>query len=104
MAISLRRFEGVKKELSMRADAGAKNIPRKKEPENVNEDLFEDEYVAEAGYSWENFVFGGIIDLLDLNPANPLLVIEWPNFLKGDRDLRMGGWKPSATQYIVPKQ
>ena len=104
MATSLRRFKNVKRELSMRADAAAKNVQRENQPENVNEDLFEGENVAEAGYSWENFVFGGIIELLDLNPANPLLVVEWPNFLKGARDLRMGGWKPSATQYIVPRQ
>ena len=31
----------------------------------------------------ENYVFGGIIELFNLNPANSLLVIEWPNFLKG---------------------
>ena len=104
MATSIRRYESVKRELSMRADAAAKNVQRIPKADNVNEDLFEDENAAEAGYSWENYVFGGIIELLDLNSANPLLVIEWPNFLKGDQDLRKGGWKPSATQYIVPRQ
>ena len=104
MGSSLRRLENVKRELSLRADAAARKIKREPEVPNVNEDLFENENVAEAGYSWENFVFGGIIELLDCNPANPLLVIKWPNFLKGDGDLRKGGWKPTATQYIVPMQ
>lgn len=104
MGSSLRRLENVKEELSLRAEAAANKIKRPNEVPNVNEDLFEDENVAEAGYSWENFVFGGIIELLNCNPANPLLVIKWPNFLKGDGDLRKGGWKPSATQYIVPMQ
>lgn len=104
MGSSLRRLENVKRETSLRAAAAANKIKREREVPNVNEDLFEDENVAEAGYSWENFVFGGIIELLDCNPANPLLAIKWPNFCKGDGDLRKGGWKPSATQYIVPLQ
>lgn len=104
MASDLRRLNNVKKELSLRADAATNHIQRERKAENVNEDLFEDENVAEPGYSWENFVFGGIIELHDDNPTNPLLFIAWPNFLKGNRDLRKGGWKPSATQYFVPRQ
>ena len=47
-------------------------------------------------------MFGGNIELLELQFDNPLVFCKWPNFLKGDRDLRRGGWMSTATQYFIP--
>ena len=44
------------------------------------------------------------MDPIDNEDGNPLAITKWPNFLRGDQDLRRGGWKPSATYYIIPKQ
>ena len=46
-----------------------------------NEYLFEDENFAEAGYSWEAFVFDGRIELDHLDASNPLMLSKWPSFL-----------------------
>ena len=104
MASNPRLLRAVKREHFLRSHAAANHLHRDPEKFKLNKDLFEDENLAEPGYSWESFVFGGIIELLDRDPSNPLVFIKWPNFLKGDRDRRRGGWKQSATQYIVPKQ
>ncbi|KAM0805248.1 hypothetical protein BDR22DRAFT_884786 [Usnea florida] len=57
---------------------------------------------AEPGFSWENFVFGGGVDTT--GNQDPLTVTKWPNFLRGDRDLRRDVWKTSTTIWIIPKQ
>ena len=67
-----------------------------------NEDLFEDENSAEAGYSWEAFVFGGRVELDFMDASRPLLFSKWPSFLIGGPEyLRRGGWKSSVTRYLV---
>ena len=102
MASSIRLLRDVQAEVRYRDISDQRDLGREDEENNINEDLFEYENLAEAGYSWENAVFGGGVDLLHLDPANPLTFAKWPNFLKGDRDLREGGLKRTATEYIVP--
>ena len=103
MASSLRLLGDARKEELYRAHAAANPYQREPKVPDLNEDLFENENLAEPGYSWENFIFGGTIELHEHNPEHPLLVVEWPSFLKGVEHLRIGGWKRSATLYIVPK-
>ena len=108
MACSGRLLSAAKEEYRLRRSASTHHIRRPAQELNINEDLFEDENLAEPGYSWENFVFGGNLELPvlpelpELNFDKPLVFIKWPNFTKGVRDLRRGGWKASATYYIVP--
>ena len=103
MASNARLLRDAKTELATRNWATMSGHQRD-DKEVINEDLFEDENLAEPGYSWESFVFGGNIELPDYDPSNPLIFTKWPNFSKGENDLRRGGWKPSLTEYIVPKQ
>lgn len=102
MTCSLGLFSAAQREYNFRMHAAMNGLRRVPKELNINEDLFEDENLAEPGYSWENYVFGGNIELPELDSDNPLVFIKWPNFTKGVRDLRRGGWKASATQYIVP--
>lgn len=104
LASSQKILETVKEELTLRAIATTHGIQRDRIDLSLNEDLFEDENAAEPGFSWENFVFGGSVDTVDNEDGNPLAIMKWPNFRRGNQDLRRGGWKPSGTNYIIPKQ
>ena len=92
----------VKRELTLRAVFAVNALQRDRVDLSLNEDLFEDEVAAEPGFSWENFVFGGVVDTI--GNQDLLTVTKWPNFRRGDRDLRRDGWKTSATIWIIPKQ
>ena len=43
--------------------------------------ICEDVNFAEAGYSWEAFVFDGRIELDHLDASNPVMLSKWPSFL-----------------------
>ena len=44
------------------------------------------------------------MDTVDNEEGSPLTITKWPNFRRGDQDLRRGRWKTSATIWIIPKQ
>lgn len=100
-ARNLKYLENVKKERALQSWAEFSGTARVSLEPVSNEDLFEDENCAETGYSWEAWVFGGIVELDHLDASNPLMVSKWPSFLTSKEYLRRGGWKESVTRYLV---